>query len=384
MALVPLKKPAPKKGRARVSPGRRSKNGGHGATAAKLGGVLAIAKRMEGWHRPDQALVRIESVPTVFPWLDRELGIGGWPIARIGVIHGPAHHGKTTLLLGLLKSFLTRGHYAGFLDAERTADEAWMKTMLQKFALDPRFFARRPKSFEHAVDLCRSFCRTLEDARKAGDVPPETRGILALDSLSKLVPQNLLDDLSKKGAEEVGVDGFSGAAGRMIAAMNGQWFRELTILLDESKVSFVAIGRERDNPEKKRGPFHRTWKLGGGRDVEFEASILGRVTRDFVKVGSLVVAQRHEVKIRKNKAGHLDEPVVAVFHTTAEGFDPARDVAELALKLGVLRKDKAGRRSVYLTEDGEVIDAADQEALVAELRNDSLRGMVEEACRNLR
>jgi len=378
-AKAPRARALPKKKGARgVSPGRRPVP----SSAGKLKRLVDVSQRMKGWQQPSAALTKIEAVPTIFPSLDRVIGIGGWPVSRIGVLHGPPHHGKSSLILGLLNSFLARGHWAAFLDAERTVDAGWAKTMLGELQRSPSFFAKRPRSFEEAVDLVRVYCHTLQEARRAGDAPEDTRGILALDSLSKLVPQNLLAKLLEKGAEDAGVDGFSGASGRMIAALNSQWFKELTILLDESKVSFVAIGRERDNPEQKRGPFHRTWKLGGGKDVEFEASILGRVTREFVKVGPKVVAQRHEVKIRKNKAGHLDEPVTAFFHTTERGFDLARDLAELGLSLGVVRKEKVGKRNAYVTGDGEVIEAGDQEALAGILRTDEkLRAAVERRCR---
>lgn len=358
---------------------RAKKPSKHAAARAKLPGLKAkVEARVKGWHKPEAVNRRTEAVETIFPSLDRVIGIGGWPVSRLAVIHGPAHHGKTKLLLGLLRSFLVRGHWAALLDAERTTDAAMLRATLGEASKSPDFMSKRPGSYEEAVDLTRSFCRTLEEARRKGDVDPETRGIIGLDSLTKLVPAKLLDALLENGAEKVGVDGFSGGAGRQMAALNSQWFRELRILMDESNVSFVIIGRERQNPDK-RGRFDRTWKLGGGTDVELEADILARVTRELVQVGKKTVAQRHEVKVRKKKVGHLDEPVVAFFHTTEEGFDLPRDLAELALQLGVLKKD-AGAAG-YHTEDGEVV-ASNQEELVAAIRDSAeLSGMLADACR---
>lgn len=64
----------------------------------------------------------MRSVPTIFPYYDYATKIGGHPIDRFGVVHGPSSEGKTKFALGLGLSFLKRQHFFGLVDAEMCYD----------------------------------------------------------------------------------------------------------------------------------------------------------------------------------------------------------------------------------------------------------------------
>jgi len=109
----------------------------------------------------------------------------------------------------------------------------------------------------------------------------------------------------------------------------------------------IFISREYENPEA--GMFDRKWKIGGGRDLEFDSSLICRVSRaGWVKRGEQIIGERHRVEIHKSKvAGKDDKTSVCYFHTSngqviAEGFDRARDIIEAAVATGIVEQSRAG------------------------------------------
>jgi RecA/RadA recombinase len=287
----------------------------------------------------------VRSVPTVLPYFDWASGVGGFPLERITLIHGPSSHGKTTAahLLGL--SFLKRGHFYCFVDAEMTTSITWLETLMGEHADNPRFIATRPSSYEETVDLVKSTCAMVVEARKTGVVPPDTSCIFVIDSIKKLVPKRLMEALEK---DKGGIDGMSGRAAMYRAALNAAWMDSLIPLMAESGCSIVLIARESENTDKQ-GLYDADWKLTGGKAVFYDSSLVIRITRaSWVKEGSgedaNVIGEKHRMLIYKSKiANKEDKTVSAFFHTSngalvPEGLDHARDVLELADKFGVIEK----------------------------------------------
>jgi hypothetical protein len=132
---------------------------------------------------------------------------------------------------------------------------------------------------------------------------------------------------------------------------------ELTPLLEHAQAGFVAIAREMVDPDadkwsKIRGDDYR---VGGGGAIFYDSSLAMRVERagwvqDAYREGEArkVYGERHRVTIKKTKvAGKDDKQVVCHFHSSngvlvPAGFDRARDVVELGLRVGVLKKPKKG------------------------------------------
>jgi RecA/RadA recombinase len=321
--------------------------------------MSALAKRFaEVGAKPARSvLIEIEAVPTRFIQFDWATRIGGWPIRRCGVVHGPSNEGKTLFMIGLCGSFVEAGHIADLVDAERTTTTTWCRELLGDTALNERFTARRPDTFEQCVDGTRDLHRLVKQMRLDGELPQGTSVLTVIDSLRKLVPEDIFKKIAKHGAggEKGSVDGMGGRAAQIRAAMNAAWLDELIPLVDECGTSWSAIARETEDPnadvwDKK---FGNDFKIGGGKAVVYDSALGNRVERDkWITVEqngkNVVVGERHSITIWKTKVGgREDRASVAYFHSSngvlsPAGFDRPRDVVELALKFGVL--EMAGNR----------------------------------------
>ncbi len=309
-----------------------------------------------GHSRPAaETILRIESVPTVFVDFDRAVGIGGLPVGRVVIVHGPSNKGKTLFVLGLLKSYLLRDHFANLADAERTTDAEWVQRLFGSCFHHPGFVALPVRFYEQFRGDIRDYFTGVSTARAKGDLPEETRALAVLDSLKKLVPEKLWKELQKataadaednrrqgrrRGGAKGGVDGIGGRAGQVKAAFNSAWMDELVPLLHETKGTIVIIGRE--TVEESEDPYgHDVVKLGGGQAINFDASLRLRVNAFPIYEGEgsdkVYLGERHVVEVRKTKVHSKSEAVPrAVFHSNADGFDPARDLLATALELGVV------------------------------------------------
>lgn len=321
-----------------------------------------IAAKSKSFRPARETLRRVRAVPTIFPDVDRATRIGGWPTERVCVVHGPSSHGKTQFCHGLGKSFLQRGHMYCLIDAECTTPHTWVRTLLgEELADSPAFVASRPDSYEQAVDDVRKVARALVEMRESKKLPPETSALFVVDSIRKLVPEDLIARIKRDGAAGAkgSVDGYGGAAGRMRAQLNAAWLDELVPLMYRTGCSVVFINREAEDPNADAADrkFGNDWKMTGGKALEFDSSLIARIERaGFVYPGGkrsgdeetrkteVAVGERHKVTIRKTKvAAKQDREEVAYFYTSngmqvPEGFDRARDLLALGDELGVLKR----------------------------------------------
>lgn len=348
--------------------------------------LARVAGRMKSWRPARQVLTRVLSVPTIFPWLDYATRVRGFPTQRICVVHGPSAEGKTELALGLGLSFLMRGHFFLHVDAEYTTPATWLDGLMCGYVDSPLFLAKRPETYEQTVDAVREFLKTIIAAKAAKEIPADTSGLIVIDSLRKLTPENFIAKIAKQGSagkEGAGVDGMKGMGAAVKAAMNANWFDELTPLLYRSGCAMLIIARESENRDKGNGI--PDWKLTGGRAVLFEGSLMMRVERFWETVGTYpnkeTIGERHDVSIYKSKvAGKDDREEVFTFWTSngkvaPEGFDQARDLLELGLVLEVVKASGAWFSYGSVRWQGK-------EKAVKRLSSDApLRAKLDAACR---
>jgi recombination protein RecA len=320
----------------------------------RLMSMEAVAKEFEDFRPAREVLTKVRAVPTRFVQLDHGTRVGGLPIERFMLCHGPSGHGKTYFTLGLIDSFLARDHLALFIDAERTTPMSWVNTVVPR-ANHPLFFAKRPASYEETVSDVRKFVLKVKRLRDGGDLDPNTTALIVCDSVRKLVPQNILAKILKD-ADKNGIDGMGGRAAQIKAAMNAQWMDELVPLLEDTQTGFLAIARETEDPtvskwEKLAG---NDYKVGGGSALYYDASMVFRVSRasyvteksnpDDETSKANIYGERHRITIRKSKvAGKEDKVTSCYFHTSngtfiPEGFDRARDVIELGIAFELIEK----------------------------------------------
>lgn len=335
----------------------------------RVRGIARVADAFRDFRPAAEVLKRVRAVPTRFIQFDHATRVKGLPIERFGLIHGPSGEGKTYFSLGVIASFLERGHFAYLIDAERTTPITWVQSIMGELAHHEGFFALRPKSYEETVESVRKFLITVKRQREEGNVDPDTSAIIICDSIRKLVPEGLLKKLFGEvyeGANDrrrrqlergKGIDGVGGRAAQIKAAMNAQWLDELTPLLEETSTGFLAIARESEDPDADAQDrmLGRAYKVGGGKAIYYDSSIVVRIERaSYVTDGGdddgknkKVFGERHRVTVRKTKvAGQEDRQTICYFHTSngvlvPEGFDRARDVIELGVRFGVVEQKGA-------------------------------------------
>lgn len=325
----------------------------------RLAGLAKVTGDAGDWRPAVEVLREVEAVPTCFSQVDAITKVGGWPISRVGVVFGPSGDGKTAFLIGLGASFLARGHFFGLLDAEHTTPPSWLRKLVgDEMLTHPGFAALAPSTYEKNVEQVRKFCERVKRARIDGDVPPDTTALIGIDSIRKLVPENLFKNLAREVAEggkklgkRMGVDGMNGRAAQYKAALNAAWMDELVPLLADTRCAVVIIAREDLDPEDL---YVDRPKIGGGRALFYDSSLVVRVSKhDLIEElngEKTLIGERHIATIYKTKiAGRDERKPMAAFHTSngrivPEGFWPARDVLELAEECGVVER----RGSFYM------------------------------------
>ncbi len=335
------------------------------ANRGQLDAMSKVASSIVGLKPAHEVVREDEAVPTIFPQFDFRVRLGGLPVSRICLVHGPSSEGKTPFVIGLGRSYLERDHFFNWIDAEHSTQASWMRTLLGPYYEHPGFTApQNIRTYEDVRAGLRRWCEGIGEAREKGVIDKNTRGVAVIDSIRKLVPKALFDELSKMAAKAVGesaeksggrfnkgkpkkhIDGAGGRAAQIKAAFNSALVDEFIPLLAETQTSLVVIARE--TKEAAEGFFDQdTFKVGGGEALKYDSSLWLRITDkklwDEVGGGEVELAgTRHEIQIERTKHGpRLASRAVAAYHTSNGarsplGFDRARDVFELALELEVI------------------------------------------------
>jgi len=318
--------------------------------ASKLKALGSVAQRLGGFKPAHSVLVNVRAVPTIFPWVNVVSQVGGWPTARFTLLHGESGDGKTEFALGLGLSFLMRGHFFAHVDAEQTTPFDWPLMLMGEHAKLPTYVAMRPKTFEETRSEVRRFCEVIAKARAEKEIEPETSALILVDSIRKLVPKNIWDELTKEtegkqargrnGKAKVrGVDGMGGRAAQIKAALNAAWLDELIPLLAQTDCAMACIARETIDDEGDV-------KIGGGKALIYDSSMRVRIERDsYITNGKdgaeqVLYGEKRAVVVHKTKvAGREEKWPTAYYHSSngklegvPAGFDRPRDVLELALE----------------------------------------------------
>ena len=357
--------------------------------AARRSALAAVAGKFKSFRPAAETLTRVRSVPTIFPGLNHATGVRGFPLERLTLVHGPSGGGKSRLTLGIVKSFLRLDHFALFIDAERTTPREWVEEILGPHAEHPGFFYDRPSTYEATVKGVRAWANEVKTFRDAGKVPEDTCGVMVLDSIRKLVPE----DVYKKIMSEAKApdEKIRDRSAQLKAAANAQWMDELIPLLEKTNTAMVIIARETEDPNADFASvkYGTNFKVGGGKALFYDASLVMRVEmqRHVAKdkgegtARPIVYGERHRVTIHKTKVSGQEEGdrrTVFYFHHSngllvPKGFDRARDVLELARRFGVVKGDswlswgarKLGQGEHKAVEklavDGALLDALEAE-----------------------
>ncbi len=365
--------------------------------------AMAEVVKKIGDTRPAAEVVREERVvPTIFPVFDKEIEAGGMPVGRVILVHGGSSEGKSPMAIGFGRSFLERDHFFDFIDAERTTPAEWMRALMGDHYDHPAFSAPdKIGMYEDVRSHVRRWAEGIAEARIKGHIPEDTTGIVVVDSINKLVPKSLWDELSKnlapsdsdsgdkkswrKGKAKPGIDGMGGRAGQIMAAFNAAWMNEIVPLMAETQTTMVLIARE--SVEPGQGMFaDDIIKVKGGNAIKYDSSLWLRVTDSptWVKTGekSDLVGRKHTIEIRRSKVGAKKEKIPeAAYHTSNGvasplGFDRPRDVLMLAEDMGVVELSGS-----YYKFDGSQLGQGSVKVLEKMRADPGLCERIEAACR---
>jgi RecA/RadA recombinase len=325
--------------------------------------MSAFAKTIGEFRAASEVLKPVSSIRTVFPQFDHATGVGGWPLERFSMVHGPSGAGKTLFTIGLFGSFLSRGDRVLFLDLERTTPITWIESLISAdYAYSKNFVAEKPDTIEQARDLVKKFLDPYIQLKEAGGGEGMSALVL-VDSIAKLVPKDQFELLLKESAEDSGMDGMKGRGDQRRAGLVKSWLNEIVPDLEKSGASMGVIARETQDPNadfwaKKYG---NDFRVNGGAHLFYDSSLVIRVqlaggVYDDRGGEKKFLGERHRVTIRKSKVSDKDgKATVCYFHTSngdcaPSGFDTARDLLELGVKLEVVESDSEdvakGKRTI--------------------------------------
>jgi len=328
--------------------------------------LAAVAARLSGFRPAHDVLVRVKAVRTIFPWINLVSRVGGWPMARFTLAHGKSSHGKTEFAHGLGASFLAADGFYTLIDAEQTTPFDWPATLLgPELSRSPGFLATRSATYEEVRGEVRRFCETVAEARNEGEIDPETPALIVVDSIRKLVPEKIWDELTKEAEGKAkrgrngqavarGIDGMGGRAAQIKAALNAAWLDELIPLLGQTDCTMLCIARQTLDDDGNV-------KIGGGGALVYDSSMVVEVERDSLVTDggegrdATVYGERHAVVVKKSKlAGREEKWPTAYYHSSngrlvPAGFDRPRDLLDMALAHGVAEKAGGG----WISLDGE-------------------------------
>jgi len=275
----------------------------------------------------------IPAVPTIFSSFNRAVVLKGAPCNSTWVVHGPPAGGKSAFAVGICNSFVKAGHVAAYIDAEFALDKKWI-TALQ--AMQSGILYHQPESLEDAFETTDIWIGNFADAKKKGDIPPDTKFAICVDTIHKMACKKEIAELrsgtSTNGRVKHGSENINKGWGMQRANMITTWLDYLTPLVSKHGISFIALAHEKEVRSDSWGP--PEYKVKGGGSLIYEAMVRIRIEQGKrIYVGSekykTLVGQEHRGHVLKNKVGHPLE--YFSFYTSngkgdvPSGFDTIRE-----------------------------------------------------------
>jgi recombination protein RecA len=256
-----------------------------------------------------QAVESLPAIPTGSLFLDRALGVGGYPQGRVVEIFGPESSGKTTLALHAIAEVQKQGGVAAFIDAEHALDVCYAARL---GVTTDDLLVSQPDNGEQALEI-------LDVLVRSGGV-----SLMVVDSVAALVPRAEIEG-------EMG-DAHMGLQARLMS----QAMRKLAAQVSRQNATVLFINQLRHKIGVMFGSPETTT---GGNALKFYASMRLDIRRiGAIKKGDEILGNRTRVKVVKNK---LAPPFRSVEFDIlyGKGICRASEVLDLALDHGVVEKN---------------------------------------------
>lgn len=256
----------------------------------------------------DEAVEKVEAIPTGSLTLDIALGVNGLPKGRIIEIYGPESSGKTTLAIHAIAEVQKQGGIAAIIDAEHAFDQFYAA----KLGVDiDNLLISQPDNGEQALEIADNLIRS-------GAID-----LLVVDSVAALTPKAEIE--GEMGDSQMGLQ----------ARLMSKALRKLTGSINKAKCCCIFINQLRD---KIGVMFGNPETTTGGNALKFYASVRIDIRKaSQIKEGEDVIGNRVKVKVVKNKvAPPFKKAEFDIMY--GEGISKVGEIIDLGVELNIVKK----------------------------------------------